>query len=140
MIRTHENWTCFTCGKSVNPRATHFTGKVMAYFMHAGHYKLAGLFKSVKYDPFNVHAQCEECNIELRGNLGAYSLALEKRYGFGILQILERRTKLYFDYTVPLLERLTAAAKKSPSEYFILYESVRPKEEREVAKPIAQPA
>jgi Bacteriophage Lambda NinG protein len=132
MIRERDNWTCFTCGTSVNPRALHFTGKSMAYFMHAGHYKAAGLFKAVKYSPYNVNAQCENCNIELEGNPRPYAIALEKRYGFGILQTLERQSKLYFDYTVAILERLTAAAKKSPHEYFILYESLRPKEEREV--------
>jgi hypothetical protein len=134
MVRTYENWTCLTCGKSVNPRATHFTGKPMAYFMHAGHYKPAGLFKAIKYDPLNVHAQCEECNINLEKNSRAYALALEYRYGFGVLQMLERRSNLYFDYTIPILEKLTAAAKLGPHEYFILCESLRPKEEREIAQ------
>jgi len=109
----------------------------MAYYMHAGHWKPAGLFKAIKYSPFNVNAQCSDCNIELESNPRAYALALEKRYGFGILQTLERQSKLYFDYTVAILEKLTAAAKKGPSEYFILYESLRPKEEREVPTPKA---
>jgi hypothetical protein len=120
--------------ESVDPRATHFSGKPMAYVMHAGHYKPAGLFKAVKYSPLNVNCQCDECNIELQSNPRAYAIALEKRYGFGILQTLERQSKLYFDYTVRILERLTAAAKKGPHEYFILYESFRPKEERELPK------
>jgi hypothetical protein len=44
------------------------------------------------------------------GNLAAYSVALDK-YGFGILQTLERRSRLYFEYTIPILEKLMAAAR-----------------------------
>jgi hypothetical protein len=140
MIRVRDNWTCITCGTSVNPSATDLRGRSMAYYMHVGHWKPAGLFKAVKYSPYNVNAQCENCNIELESNPRAYALALEKRYGFGILQTFERQSKLYFDYTIPILERLTAAAKQGPHEYFILYESLRPKKEREVVKPVAQAA
>ncbi len=66
-----------------------------------------------------------------RRTLAAYSVVLEKRYGFGILQTLERRAKLYFDYMIPLVEELTAAADKGTKEYFVLYESLRPREEPE---------
>lgn len=37
---------------------------------------------------------------------------------FGIFQTLERRSGLYLDYTVPLLEKLTAAARQGPQIYF----------------------
>jgi hypothetical protein len=134
MIRERDNWTCFTCGTRINSRVRDTFGKSMAYYMHAGHWKPAGLFKAIKYDPYNVHAQCDNCNIELESNPREYALVLERRYGFGILQTLERRAKLYFDYTIPILEKLTAAAKQGPHEYFILYESLRPKEERELAQ------
>jgi hypothetical protein len=70
----------------------------------------------------------------LHGNLAAYAIALEKRYGFGILQTLDRRSRLYFEYTIPVLEKLTAARALGPKEYFILYELLRPKEEKEIAK------
>ena len=59
-------------------------------------------------------------------------LALEKRYGFDILQTLERRAKLYFDYSIPLLEKLTTAAKQGPKIYCQTYEILRPREESEV--------
>jgi hypothetical protein len=54
----------------------------------------------------------------------------------------ERQSRLYFEYTIPILEKLTAAAKRGASEYFILFESLRPKElkekeEREAEKPKA---
>jgi len=104
----------------------------MAFYMHAGHYKPQGTFKSIKYDPMNVHAQDVRCNKWLHGNLSAYATALEKRYGFGILQKLDQRSKLYFDYTIPKLEALTAAAQKGMEEYFKAYEAIRPKTEAEL--------
>jgi hypothetical protein len=46
----------------------------------------------------------------------------------------ERLSQLYSDYTILLLEKMTAAANLGAKEHFILYESVRPKEERELVK------
>jgi Bacteriophage Lambda NinG protein len=132
MIREDGDWTCFTCGTQIDPNEKDDRGVSMKAQIQAGHYKPQGIYKSIKYDPLNVRPQCVRCNKWLHGNLAAYSIALEKRFGFGVLQTLERRAKLYFDYAVPLLEKLTAAAKRGAKEYFILYESVRPKEEREL--------
>ena len=100
----------------------------MAFYMHAGHYNPQGTFKPVKYSPYHVAAQCVRCNKWRHGKLAAYSILLEKRYGFGILQTLERQSKLYFDYTIRILEKLTAAGNKGAAEYFRVYELVRPKE------------
>jgi hypothetical protein len=66
--------------------------------------------------------------------LGAYTVALEQRFGFGGLQTLDRRASLYFDYAIPLFEKLTAAAKLGAKEYVIVYEQVRPKEEKKEVK------
>lgn len=43
--------------------------------------------------------------------------------------MLERKAKLYFDYTMLVLEKLIIAAKKGPQEYFRVYEMLRPEEE-----------
>ena len=127
MIRTRDNWTCFTCGTRINPNATDGRGKSMRYYMHAGHYKRQGSFKAVKYDGLNVAAQCENCNVEAEGNETAFALALERKYGFGILQEIERRSRLYFGYTIPVLEKLTQAAKIGWEEYKKVYDELRPK-------------
>jgi hypothetical protein len=134
MIREDGAWTCFTCGASIDPNQKDERGVSLKAQMQAGHYKPQGIYKSVKYDPCNVRPQCVRCNKWLHGNLGAYAIALGKWFGFGILQTLERRAKLYFDYTVPLLEKMTAVAKLGAKEYFIYYESIRPKEEKELHK------
>jgi len=47
--------------------------------------------------------------------------------------MLDRRAKLYFDYTIPLPARLTTAAKQGPEVYFKLYELEQPKEIKEKA-------
>jgi hypothetical protein len=73
----------------------------MAFYMHAGHYKPQGTFKSIKYDPLNVHAQDVRCNKWLHGNLSAYATALEKRYGFGILQTLDFKSSRRISRTEP---------------------------------------
>jgi Bacteriophage Lambda NinG protein len=116
MIREDGDWTCFTCGTKIDPRQKDERNISMAFYMHAGHFKPQGIYKSVKCDPCNVRPQCLRCNKFLHGNLGAYSVALEKRFGFGILQTLERRSKLYFDYTVPLLEKSARRSAKSRQE------------------------
>jgi hypothetical protein len=118
----------------IDPKQKDERGVSMSVYMHSGHYRPQGTFKSVKYGPQDVHAQCPRCNKLLHGNLAAYAIALEKRYGFGILQTLDRRSRLYFEYTIPVLEKLTAARALGPKEYFILYELLRPKEEKEIAK------
>jgi hypothetical protein len=95
---------------------------------------MQGIYKSIKYNPCSVRPQCLRCNKFLHGNLGAYAIALGKRFGFRILQTSERRAKLYIDYTIPVLEKMTAIAKLGAKEYFIYYESIRPEEEKELAK------
>lgn len=89
---------------------------------------------AVKYSPLNVAAQCLRCHKFLRGNLGAYSIALEKRYGFGVFANSGTAGKALFRLQVPLLEKMTAVAKLGAKEYFIYCESIRPKEEKELQK------
>lgn len=42
------------------------------------------------YDERNLHGQCSSCNLFKSGNLNTYSLFLERTYGSGILQELNR--------------------------------------------------
>jgi Bacteriophage Lambda NinG protein len=134
MARQRDYWTCYTCGTSVKPSQKDGRGVSMALYMYAGHYKPQGTFRSIKYDPMNVHAQDVRWAKWLRGNLSAYATALEMRYGFGILQKLEQRSNLFFEHTIPKLEALTAAAQKGIEEYFNVYEAMRPKTENELSR------
>lgn len=45
---------------------------------------------ALRYDPRNTHPSCHRCNRFMGGNLQAYSIFLEEKYGSGILQQLEK--------------------------------------------------
>jgi hypothetical protein len=70
----------------------------------------------------------------LRGNLGADSIRSRKSlrlWDSANARTAVQASKLYFDYTVPLLEKITVVAKLGAKEYFIYYESMRPNEVKE---------
>jgi hypothetical protein len=59
---------CISCGVR--------SGKV-----NAGHYLSTGARPELRFDPLNVHRQCERCNTSLSGNLIAYRKELVHRIG-----------------------------------------------------------
>ena len=67
---------CYTCGKKNEPKK-----------MNAGHYEH---INCLDFDERNIHCQCVYCNLRLHGNRNIYALHLEKQYGHGILQELDR--------------------------------------------------
>ena len=56
---------------------------------HAGHYKPAGGFSYLRFNEFNVHKQCSVCNNHKSGNLVPYRVALIKKIGIEIVELLE---------------------------------------------------
>ena len=70
--------------------------------MHAGHY-ITRYYTSTRWDETNVHPQCNNCNVNLGGNLERYKLRLIEVYGDKKPQELHRKsqqtTKLY-DYEI----------------------------------------
>ena len=79
-IRRKEKNICFTCG------ATGVT-------MHAGHYKHTGKYKlhPLNFNEVNIHCQCVRCNTYGAGRLDLYSMKLEQRFGYGVLQGLQQK-------------------------------------------------
>jgi hypothetical protein len=61
--------------------------------MDAGHYipKTAGL--SIYFDEKNVNCQCTGCNQFRHGNLSQDALALQDKYGVGILKKLDKQRR-----------------------------------------------
>jgi len=56
----------------------------------AGHYYKAELYSTLKFNEFNIHGQCEGCNIRKEGNLSKYAVNLPKRIGVNEFDLLNR--------------------------------------------------
>jgi hypothetical protein len=86
-IRTRDaDWKgmvrCVTCGKMMHWKES-----------SAGHYhpKTDGI--AMYFEEKNVHNQCNRCNVHLHSNATNYALYLRKRYGEGILEELEWKSR-----------------------------------------------
>jgi hypothetical protein len=60
---------CIACGTPYNEN------------FHASHYYKAELYSSLKFNEFNIHGGCQECNLRKEGNLSEYAVRLPKRIG-----------------------------------------------------------
>lgn len=78
-IRQRDKGRCFTCGVKKEWKQT-----------DAGHYEKRQHL-ATRWDERNVNCQCMGCNRFRDGNKEAYAVALEKKYGYGILQELEEQ-------------------------------------------------
>lgn len=80
-----EWWTvCITCGDWKPLKK-----------MHAGHFQ-SRRYMATRYDEFNVNGQCPKCNTFNAGEQYLYSKAIDKKFGKGIAEQLEkiaRKTK-----------------------------------------------
>tara|TARA_R110002020_G_scaffold65330_7_gene172611 strand:+ start:1296 stop:1829 length:534 start_codon:yes stop_codon:yes gene_type:complete len=56
---------------------------------NAGHYRSAGGNPELRFEPLNVHLQCEYCNTYLHGNLIYYRINLIKKIGLEKVEWLE---------------------------------------------------
>lgn len=56
---------------------------------HAGHYLSTGARPELRFDPANVHKQCQPCNTHLHGNLVLYRAELIRRIGLSEVEWLE---------------------------------------------------
>lgn len=56
---------------------------------NAGHYRSAGGNPELRFEPLNVHLQCEYCNTYLHGNLIDYRINLIKKIGLEKVEWLE---------------------------------------------------
>lgn len=74
-IRTRDKGKpCISCGQEWN------------ITFHAGHYKKAELYSSLRFHEHNVNGQCVHCNIRLEGNEDNYRSGLERRYGKQVVE------------------------------------------------------
>jgi len=74
----------------------------------AGHFKPSGSNPALRYEPLNVHLQCNRnCNMAKSGNLGPYRAELIKRIGIEKVEWLEGPHEPK-RYTVEELKAITA--------------------------------
>ena len=72
-----EKEPCISCGR-------HHQGQY-----HAGHYLSTGARPELRFEPLNVHKQCQPCNTHLHGNLILYRVNLIKKIGLEKVEWLE---------------------------------------------------
>lgn len=68
---------CISCGR-------HHQGQY-----HAGHYLSTGARPNLRFDPANIHKQCQPCNTHLSGNLLNYRIGLITKIGLQAVEALE---------------------------------------------------
>lgn len=85
---------CITCFKRY-----HFK------MLQAGHF-ISGRNSSILFSEKGVHAQCYNCNINLKGNTLEYRRQIIKMYGEGADLELEEESRQTKKYSVPEIEEL----------------------------------
>ena len=91
-IRLKEGGVCFTCGVKRSIKK-----------MYAGHFVHKDC---LDFDERNIHVQCRACNLFRRGNLTIYAEKLEAKYGYGIIQELNRLGDQTRQFKVKELEEM----------------------------------
>jgi hypothetical protein len=90
---------CVTCGKRY-----HFK------LLQAGHF-IPGRHNANLFSEKGTHAQCYNCNINLRGNTLEYRRKIIELYGEGYDEVLEKQSGEIKKYTIPELEELITELK-----------------------------
>lgn len=95
---------CITCSKTV-PRK----------LLQAGHF-IPGRRNANLFSEKGTHAQCYNCNINLKGNTLEYRRKIIELYGEGADVQLEQEAKKLKQFTVPQLEDLIVSLREKLKE------------------------
>lgn len=68
---------CISCGRLTGAK------------INAGHYLSVGYRPELRFHPLNIHAQCEQCNSHLSGNIAQYRPRLIEKIGLQAVDWLE---------------------------------------------------
>ena len=100
-----KDWgLCITCGKRYHIK-----------LLQAGHF-ISGRHKAGLFSEMGVHAQCYNCNINLRGNTLEYRRQIIELYGEGVDVELEEEARQIKKFTIPELEALEKSLKERIKE------------------------
>lgn len=99
-IRKRDNGKpCISCGTTANVQYC------------AGHYRTVGACPELRFEPLNVHLQCNKnCNMEKSGNIIEYRIRLSAKIGAESLAWLEGPHEPK-KYTIPELQAIIAEYK-----------------------------
>lgn len=78
----------------------------------AGHYFESSRYISVRFDEFNIHGQCVNCNKHRHGNLLEYQIGIEKRIGGIELFELHRKAHIKKTWSKEELKEIIDIYKK----------------------------
>ena len=67
--------------------------------LQSGHYVAKSKGLSIYFDEQNNNPQCASCNIWRNGNLDQYALYMIKKYGEGILEVLDLKRRMAIKIT-----------------------------------------
>ena len=85
---------CFTCGRRYHIK-----------LLQAGHF-ISGRHNANLFSEKGTHAQCYNCNINLKGNTLEYRRKIIELYGEKYDLILEKENQQIKQFTVPELEKM----------------------------------
>ena len=86
---------CVSCGKPDNGQ----------HQRHASHFRSVGACSSLRFNTWNIHASCMQCNSILSGNLIEYRIRLKDKVGAGRVDWLESRNEVT-RYDIDYLRRI----------------------------------
>jgi len=76
-IRLRDGNKCISCGKIVSGQ------------IHAGHYRTVKAAPQLRFNQFNCHSQCAQCNNYMSGNIVEYRINLVKKIGIKKVEWIE---------------------------------------------------
>ena len=95
---------CLTCSRRYHIK-----------LLQAGHF-IAGRHNANLFSEKGTHAQCYNCNINLKGNTLEYRRQIIKLYGEGYDEVLEKEAREIRKYTVKDLEEIAETYKRKTQE------------------------
>lgn len=78
---------------------------------HASHFRSVGACSSLRFNLFNIHASCAQCNTSKSGNIGEYRPRLVEKIGLAKVEWIECQPK-QFRYDLSYLKKLHKTFKK----------------------------
>ena len=78
----------------------------------ASHYFSVGSHPALRFNEFNVHGSCEQCNVFLHGNLIEYSIRLPWRIGIDNYNELIESRGIKKQYSIPEIDELKTVYKQ----------------------------